>query len=160
MPEASDVYLDFVKQMLADEGTRRQSQDNRIGIVVSMSTTLVTLMVAVVAILTGKNVHINKAVLVIFVAAGVLFVLASIIGILLPLLPQNVAVASIDSEMLRRALSKDDAEIAVANVAGAWISLIKHNRNLSTRRSLTLSIAGVLQVSATILLVIAVFLII
>jgi hypothetical protein len=160
MPDAGEVYLDFVKQMLADEGARRQSQDNRIGIVVSMPTMLVTLIAVVVAILTGRNVHIHEAVLIVFIIAGILFVSASAIGVLLPLMPQPYAVVSVDADTLQRSLSNQSADIAMAQVANAWISSINYNRNLTTRRSLTLGIAGALQVGAMILLVIAIFLII
>jgi beta-lactamase class A len=126
---AGDVYAPLIEAMLAEEGARKASMEQRAISVITTSGALVSLLVALAAFLLGKNTtfHANTPSKYTLVGAVVLFVAAAILALLVndpaayrSFGPNDVklmlATWSSDAETARKQIStaqNDFAELAI-----------------------------------------------
>jgi hypothetical protein len=164
--EPAEIYLDYVKWMLQNEVSRREALERRISTVITLSGTLVTLMVGIIAIVI-RSAHVPTSIIVGLGAAGCLFVLAAAVGVVVPSLPWRYAIENRSPDLLPtvnpdlfRKLPSGSPDAAIGNVADAWLQIIEGYQHLSVVNSLTLLLAGILQVCAMASLVAVIFMII
>jgi hypothetical protein len=154
----STVYLAFISSLLASEESRKASLEARGIAVVTTSGALVSLLLGLVAAITGsKTFVIPASAYTPLFSGGVLFGIAAALGILtnVPFLYKSVKLASL--RVATTDLWTDTPEDAELMVASTQIGLYASARASNSLKAIFVLIALVVEVAALIPIIIAIF---
>jgi len=159
-PGGGEIYAAFIKSQLDYEQSRRSALEARASSIITSSGVLVTLLFGLVAVITkATNFRLPQDSHVWLVAAVLMFVVATGISIVMPLLAFPYATPEFDSHQITQVWTHSTS-IASANIAKAQLVSISTARQSNRHRALLIFYAGVFELLALITLAVAVILII
>jgi hypothetical protein len=152
---APDIYADYMKSLVDAEAARKTSLEQRGGGVIATSGTLVTLLFALIGVITSaKNLSLPTSAHGYLAAAVILFAIAVAIG-LTASLPMFYKEAEPTAGELNKVWGYTD-EGAQAFLIATRLTLLSSYRHANAVKGWLVLVAGIVQLAAVLMLVLAI----